>query len=84
MQGRKEFAPRLFCNLNLMEVIGEDHLLVRLSDALDLNWIREATKEYYSHTGRPSVDPVSLVKMMLIGYIYGIPSERRLAEDVRL
>jgi transposase len=61
MQGRKEFAPKLFCGLNLMEVIGEDHLLVRLSDALDLNWIREATKEYYSHTGRPSVDPVSLV-----------------------
>ena len=84
MQGRKEFAPKLFCGLNLMEVIGEDHLLVRLSDALDLNWIREATKDYYSHTGRPSVDPVSLVKMMLIGYLYGIPSERRLAEDVRL
>ena len=84
MQGKKEFAPRLFCGLNLMEVIGEDHLLVRLSDELDLGWIRKATKGYYSHTGRPSVDPVSLVKMMLIGYLYGIPSERRLAEEVRL
>lgn len=84
MQGRKEFEGRLFCDIDLMEVISRDHLLVRLNDALDLDWIRQATKDYYSHTGRPSVDPVALVKMMLIGYLYGIPSERRLAEEVRL
>jgi transposase len=84
MQGKKEFEGKLFCDIDLMEVIGEDHLLVRLNDAMDLGWIRGATKEYYSHTGRPSVDPVALVKMMLIGYLYGIPSERRLAEEVRL
>jgi transposase len=84
MQGKREFEGKLFCDIDLMEVIGEDHLLVRLNDALDLDWIRGATKDYYSHTGRPSVDPVSLVKMMLIGYLYGIPSERRLAEEVRL
>ena len=84
MQGKKEFEGSLFCDIDLMEVIGEDHLLVRLNDALDLGWIRQATKDYYSHTGRPSVDPVALVKMMLIGYLYGIPSERRLAEEVRL
>jgi len=84
MQGKKEFEGSLFCDIDLMEVIGQDHLLVRLNDALDLRWIREATKDYYSHTGRPSVDPVALVKMMLIGYLYGIPSERRLAEEVRL
>ena len=84
MQGKKEFEGRLFCDIDLMEVIGRDHLLVRLEGALDLGWIREATKDYYSHTGRPSVDPVALVKMMLIGYLYGIPSERRLAEEVRL
>jgi transposase len=84
MQGKKEFDHKLFCDIDLMEVIGEDHLLVRLSNALDLGWIRQATKDYYSHTGRPSVDPVALVKMMLIGYLYGIPSERRLAEEVRL
>ncbi|MBU1706165.1 IS1182 family transposase [Patescibacteria group bacterium] len=84
MQGKNEFEGRLFCDINIMELIGEDHLLVRLDDALDLDWIREATRGYYSHTGRPSVDPVALVKMMLIGYLYGIPSERRLAEEVRL
>ena len=84
MQGKKEFEGSLFCDIDLMEVIGRDHLLVRLEGALDLGWIREATKDYYSHTGRPSVDPVALVKMMLIGYLYGIPSERRLAEEVRL
>jgi len=84
MQGKKEFKGKLFRDINIMELIGEDHLLVRLNDTLDLNWIREATRKYYSHTGRPSVDPVALVKMLLIGYLYGIPSERRLAEEVRL
>ena len=84
MQGKKEFGGKLFCDINIMELIGEDHLLVRLDKALDLDWIREATRKYYSHTGRPSVDPVALVKMLLIGYLYGIPSERRLAEEVRL
>jgi hypothetical protein len=64
MQGKKEFEGRLFCDIDPMEVIGEDHLLVRLDNALDLGWIRQATKDYYSHTGRPSVDPVALVKMM--------------------
>jgi transposase len=84
LQGKKEFEGKLFCDINIMELIGEDHLLVRLDKALDLDWIREATRGYYSHTGRPSVDPVALVKMLLIGYLYGIPSERRLAEEVRL
>ena len=84
MQGKKEFEGKLFCDINIMELIGEDHLLVRLDKALDLDWIREATRGYYSNTGRPSVDPVALVKMLLIGYLYGIPSERRLAEEVRL
>ena len=41
MQGKREFEQKLFCGLNLMEVIGEDHLLVRLNDALDLDWISD-------------------------------------------
>ena len=45
MQGKKEFEGRLFCDIDPMEVIGEDHLLVRLNDALDLDWIRQATKD---------------------------------------
>ena len=42
------------------------------------------TRPFYSHTGQPSVDPVALFKMALLGYLYGLPSERRLAQEVEL
>jgi hypothetical protein len=45
---------------------------------------RKLVKPYYSHTGQPSIDPLVLFKMMLIGYFYGITSERRLAEETSL
>jgi len=84
MQGKKNFQPRLFYQINLADFIPQDHLLRKLEKVLDLNWIRKATREYCSHTGKPSVDPVVLVKMLLIGYLYDIRSERRLAEEMSL
>lgn len=84
MQGKKNFQPRLFYQISLADFIPQDHLLRKLEKVLDLNWIRKATREYYSHTGKPSVDPVVLVKMLLIGYLYDIRSERRLAEEMSL
>jgi transposase len=51
---------------------------------LDLSFIDATTKELYSSTGRPSVDPQLLVRMMMVGYLFGITSERRLCEEVQL
>ncbi len=84
MQGRKEVKPRLFYHIDLERFLPADHFLRKLSQALSLEWIREKTKSYYSHTGKPSVDPVVLVKMLLIGYLYDIRSERRLVEEISL
>ncbi len=84
MQGKKNFEPRLFYQISLADFVPQDHLLRKLEKVLDLDWIRKATREYYSHTGKPSVDPVVLVKMLLIGYLYDIRSERRLAEEMSL
>jgi transposase len=84
MQGEKRFEPKLFYGINLSDFIGTDHFLMKLNDAISLEWIRERTRSYYSHTGKPSVDPVVLVKMLLVGYLYDIRSERRLVEEVRL
>jgi len=75
---------RLFYQVALADFFPQDHLLRKLQKVLDLNWVRKATREYYSHTGKPSVDPVVLVKMLLIGYLYDICSERRLAEEMSL
>lgn len=57
---------------------------MKLEKVLPLGWIRQRTRPYYSHTGKPSIDPVVLVKMLRVGYLYDIRSERRLVEEVRL
>jgi transposase len=84
MQGEKKFCPRLYYDVNLVDFVGPDHFLMKLDKAVSLEWVRERTRSYYSHTGKPSVDPVVLVKMLLVGYLYDIRSERRLVEEIRL
>ena len=84
MQGEKKFEPKLFYGINLAEFLGPDHFLVKLDKAFSLEWVRERTRRYYSHTGKPSVDPVVLIKMLPVGYLYDIRSERRLVEEIRL
>lgn len=82
--GQKQFAPKLFHAFSLDKVVPEGHLLRHLEATVDLSFVRELCAPYYSHTGQPSVDPVVLFKMMLLGYLYGITSERRLAEECSL
>lgn len=84
MMGQKQFAPKLFHAFSLDKVVPEGHLLRHLEATVDLSFVRELCAPYYSHTGQPSVDPVVLFKMMLLGYLYGITSERRLAEECSL
>ncbi|MDX1697154.1 MAG: transposase, partial [Thiohalobacterales bacterium] len=64
------------------EFVPKDHLLRQIDEAVDLGFIKRKVKHLYSHTGRPSVDPEVLIRMLLVGYLYGISSERRLCEDV--
>ena len=71
-------------NFNLDDLIPEDHLLRQIDQVLDLSTLREHLAPFYSHTGRPSIDPELMIRMLLIGYCYGIRSERRLCEEVRL
>lgn len=59
-------------------------MVKQLDQVIDLSFVRGLVRRYYSHTGQPSVDPVVLFKMMLLGYFYGITSERRLAEECSL
>jgi transposase len=75
---------RLYYGLSLTRMVPEDHLLRRIREAVDFSFIWPLCRPYYSHTGRPSVDPVVLFKMLLVGYLYGISSERRLAQEIRL
>jgi len=84
MLGRKTFEPKLFYQFSLEDRVPGDHLLRRVAAAVDLSFVRRLTGRFYSHTGQPGVDPVVLFKLALLGWLYGITSERRLADECRL
>jgi transposase len=75
---------RLFYSFNLDTHVPADHLLRGIDRFLDLADLRQHLAPFYSHTGRPSIDPELMVRMRLLGYCFGIRSERRLCEEVHL
>lgn len=84
MQGKKEFKKRIYYNIDLDSLVPNDHFLKRLDSLLSFDFVRDITKDFYSNTGKPSIDPIVLVKMLLIGYIFDIRSERKLIEEISL
>jgi transposase len=84
MGPRQEAQPALFYAFSLEDHVPQDHLLRSIDRFVDLSSIRAHLADFYSHTGRPSVDPELLIRMLLVGYCFGIRSERRLCEEVHL
>ena len=74
----------LFYEFSLERHVPACHLLRSIDRFVDLSGVRSELAPFYSSTGRPSIDPELLVRMLLIGYCYGIRSERRLCEEVHL
>ena len=74
-----------FHTLTIENLVPEDHFLRKLDRLVDFSFIYEETRDYYCHhNGRPSIDPVILVKYLLVGYPYGIESERRLKQEIEV
>ncbi len=84
MGPKQEAQAALFYEFSLEDHVPQDHLLRSIDRFVDLSDIRQHLAEFYSHTGRPSIDPELLIRMLLIGYCFGIRSERRLCEEVHL
>jgi transposase len=82
MMGHNTLSESLFYYFRIEDHVPEDHLLRLIDRQIDFTFVRETLKENHSHTGRPSIDPEVLLRILLIGYLYGITSERRLVEDV--
>ncbi len=82
--GRKGFQGKWFYGFSLEDRVPQDHLLRSVAEAVDFTFVRDLVRHTYSHTGAPSVDPVVIFKMALLGFLYGITSERRLAGEIRL
>ena len=84
MMGQQTRNESLFYYFRLEEQIPEDHLLRLIDHYVDLSFVRERLRHFYSGTRRPSIDPEVLLRLLLVGYLYGITSERRLLEEVRM
>jgi transposase len=85
MMGQQAGAQdELFYSFNLDAHVPADHLLRGIDRFLDLSELRRHLAAFYSHTGRPSIDPALMVRMLVIGYCFGIRSERRLCDEVHL
>lgn len=75
MMGKKTKQSPLFYYMNIADMIPEDHILRLINKYIDFSFIRKRAKHLYSDTGKPSIDPEVLIKMLFIGYLYGITSE---------
>jgi transposase len=84
MMGQHTLSESLFYYFRLEDQVPESHLLRLIDTHIDLSFVREQLKDSYSDTGRPSIDPELLLRIVLIGYLYGISSERKLVEELRM
>jgi transposase len=83
MQGRHEYQSELFSAIDFEDLIPKNHLLRRIDKVLDLSFLPELTAPLYSKTmGRPSIDPEVFVRIVLLGYLYNIDSDRQLCEEI--
>src|SRR5438132_13498410 len=73
MMGQRRFECKLYYEFSLERLVPEDHLLRRISAAVDFSFVRPLCRPFYSHTGQPSVDPVVLFKLLLIGSSTALP-----------
>jgi transposase len=84
MGSRRVDQAALFYEFSLDRHVPGNHLLRSIDRFVDLSGIREYLRAFYSDMGRPSIDPELMIRMLIIGYCFGIRSERRLCEEVHL
>ena len=84
MQGHKQFTDKVVTRFRLSERVPEQNLYRRLSELLDWDFLYQQTQALYSHTGQPSLDPVVFFKLVLVGRLENLVSDRRLVEHCSL
>jgi len=84
MGRRKSEQGQLFYEFSLDDVVPPDHLARKIDAVLDLGWVHSELAPYYSHTGRPSIDPELMIRMLIVGYVFVIRSERMICREVQV
>ena len=75
---------QLFYSFRLDEVVPDDHLVRAIAAVLDLSWVYAELASYYPENGRPSIDPVLMIRMLIVGYVFAIRSERALCREIQV
>ena len=78
MQGKKQYAEKLFTTFQLSNHVPVDNFYRRLKEGLDLQWLYKITKNYYGREGQASIDPVVFFKLILVGYLENLNSDRKI------
>ena len=84
MMGQHDRSESLFYYFRIEDQVPENHLLRLIDRHVSFDFVREKLRQSYSETGRPSIDPEVLLRILLLGYLYGITSERKLLEELRM
>ena len=85
MMGRRAGGQgQFFYAFDLDKVVPCDHLVRQIDAMLDLSWVHDELAPYYSHTGRPSIDPALIIRMLIVGYVFAIRSERQICTEVQV
>jgi transposase len=85
MMGRRNYdQEQFFYSFRLDEAVPNDHLVRQIAAVLDLSWVHSELAPFYPKLGRPSVDPVLMIRMLVIGYVFAIRSERALCREVQV
>src|SRR2546422_969937 len=75
---------QLFYSFHLDEVVPDDPLVREIAAILDLSWVHRELAAFYPEMGRPSIDPELMIRMLIIGYVFAIRSERAICRDVQV
>jgi transposase len=85
MMGRlKRDQEQLFYSFCLEEAVPDDHPVHAIAAVLDLSWVHDELEPYYSRLGRPSIDPALMIRLLIVGYVFAIRSERALCREVQV
>ncbi len=84
MQGKKQYSEKLFTSFQLSNYVPADNFFRRLKESLDFQWLYKATSVYYGTEGQKSIDPVVFFKLILVGYLENLNSDRKIIEHSRM
>ena len=85
MMGRLNHEEeQFFYSFRLDEAVPEDHPVREIAAVVDLSWVHSELAPCYPKLGRPSIDPVLMIRKLIVGYVFAIRSERRLCSEVQV